>query len=119
MINRDSESGNYSNDTECVWIILSNKPKIYTLYFLYFDLEESDRCKNDYVQVRFRKPSNKRIRVRKVNKKGRFCDFDTRSSLEIKSEGIEITFVTDATKSYRGFNGSLTSNTARLVVEKG
>uniref|UniRef100_H2YKV3 CUB domain-containing protein n=1 Tax=Ciona savignyi TaxID=51511 RepID=H2YKV3_CIOSA len=90
----------YPTSADCVWMIRSAPGNRIALSFLSFDLEVSDSCKFDYVQIR----EGPTIASPLI---GRFCGKQTPSNIVYSTSNyLTVQMVSDGSVGTQGFNAS-------------
>lgn len=88
----------YQSDLICMWIIVAPPGDVIQLTWLLFNLEESNSCSFDYVEIYNSHVNNELV--------GRFCGSKPPPVLVSSSNTLTIKFVTDSSINYDGFMAS-------------
>ena len=93
---------NYPNDAECSWTI--EVPAAYLVQFTFhsFDVEQSQDCRADYVEIK----SGKLKFHKDVETIGKFCGFSLPPSFVSNYSRAYVDFVSDSSGTYPGFHAS-------------
>ncbi|XP_071954930.1 cubilin-like isoform X2 [Antedon mediterranea] len=88
----------YSNDLLCYYFIKGNVLERILVHFVIFDVELQTPCQPDYVQI-------EDVATRKTNI---ICGEHPNYIWESESNEVNITFITDGSRTFRGFNATYT-----------
>ena len=93
---------NYPNDAKCSWTL--EVPAGYLIQFTFhsFDLQPSQDCKADYVEIK----SGKYKYDSEVETIGRFCGSSLPASFRSNYSKVYVDFVADSSERYPGFHAS-------------
>ena len=106
QINSPNHPENYSNSTECHYLIHVPRGHTIILHFIHFDLEPEYRtaCRFDFFQV-FDGPGPQS----NSTSLGKFCGSDLPAPVRSTSNILSIKFVTDDSDHYAGFRANYTT----------
>ncbi|XP_011500246.1 PREDICTED: cubilin-like, partial [Ceratosolen solmsi marchali] len=86
----------YPKNKECIWIIEAQNKYLISLNFGSFDLENSTKCSNDYLEIRSGSQDNSPLL-------GKFCGIKVENEITSMTNQIYIKFVTDSSLQNQGF----------------
>ena len=92
---------NYPNNVKCSWRIDRPVGFIVQLTFHSFNLQQSENCETDYVEIRQSKDNFKRWELI-----GRFCGSSLPPVIVSSQSYVIVKFVADMSKMYPGFHAS-------------
>ena len=89
----------YSNDAKCLWEIERPVGYVVELTFLSFDLQQSQDCEADYVEIKHRSFYWPTV-------VGKFCGSSFPGVIQVNDSKVYVEFNTDSSGKYTGFHGS-------------
>ena len=92
----------YPNNAKCSWHIYRPAGFIIQLTFHSFNLQQSENCEADFVEIR----QSKDITVRRWELIARFCGSSLLPVIVSNQSNVFVNFVTDMFKMYPGFHAS-------------
>ncbi|XP_057332107.1 dorsal-ventral patterning protein tolloid-like [Microplitis mediator] len=94
--------GSYEPNKQCYWLIKVPRKHYMLIKFNYFELEESEGCKNDFLEVREAGSDNAPII-------GSYCGKRDRLEVAVMMNRVFLTFVTNRSKEAGGFSATISS----------
>lgn len=98
-----ADNGRYANDMNCEWVIMAPAGKSILLHWLSFDLEGTNDCRFDYVEIRDELPAGSGNTMQTRNPLHRYCGSALPEDMTTQSRMVTVKFVSDFSDGGQGF----------------